>query len=68
MENMNHISEEALKRYAMQTLPDSELVTLEEHLQVCPECRGRLFDTALYVKAMHSGARRIRREEATARD
>jgi anti-sigma factor RsiW len=51
----------------MQTLPESDLATVEEHLPVCLECRERLFETALYIKAMRSAARRIRREEATAR-
>ena len=63
----SHASEEALEQYAMGTLPESELANLKEHLPVCAECRERLFETALYVKAMRSAARRIIREEPTAR-
>jgi hypothetical protein len=40
-----HISDDDLERYAMQTLPDSETVPLEEHLLICSECRDLLEST-----------------------
>jgi hypothetical protein len=36
-----HILEDALERYAMRTLADSEIEPLEEHLLMCAECRDR---------------------------
>jgi hypothetical protein len=37
-----HISEEALERYVMRSLPDSEVESLEVHLFLCSDCRDRL--------------------------
>jgi hypothetical protein len=61
-EDLDHISDEALEQYAMQTLPESACGTLEEHLLVCSECQGRLDQTERYIRAMRSSAMRIRRQ------
>jgi len=36
-----HITESDLERYAMLTLPEADIERLEEHLLICPKCRGR---------------------------
>ena len=56
---MEHISEDALERYAMRTLPEPELAVLEEHLLICAECRQRLQATEQYVAAMREAAARM---------
>jgi anti-sigma factor RsiW len=67
MENVNHISDEALERYAMRTLQDSACETLEEHLLVCQECQDRLQTMDRYVSAMRSAAAKLRREQKAAK-
>lgn len=57
---MEHISEDGLERYAMQTLPESEAGPLEGHLLVCGDCRERLQTMDEYLAAMRSAAAKIR--------
>jgi hypothetical protein len=56
---VEHIGEDDLEQYAMQTLPESVCLTLEEHLLICPDCRERLTATDEYVAAMRSAAEKI---------
>ena len=65
-EDLDHISEDALEQYAMQTHPESACETLEEHLLVCSECQERLDQTERYVTAMRLAAQKIRREKKVA--
>lgn len=44
------------KRYAMRSLPATELDRLEEHLLICLACQDRLESTDEYVMAMHLAA------------
>ena len=61
---MAHISDDDLERYAIGTLPETELAPLEEHLLICSDCRDRLEATERYVVAMRAAAARVR-ESAT---
>ena len=44
MEFNEHIPQDALEQYAMETLPESEIEPLEMHLLVCEACQDRLRD------------------------
>jgi hypothetical protein len=44
MEFNKYISQDALERYAMETLKESEIAPLEAHLLVCEACQDRLRD------------------------
>jgi len=58
--NNSHPVYDALESYAMGTLVDSELESLEEHLLLCPVCRQRVDEATTYVAAMRQAARRCR--------
>ena len=51
-----HIHEDDLERYAMQTLPEADLESLEEHLLICSACRERLDAETEFVSAIRSAA------------
>ena len=55
-EIVDHPSDDDLERYAIRTMPDSEIGQLEEHLLICPECRARLDETEQYVTAIRAAA------------
>jgi hypothetical protein len=38
----DHISDGALEEYSLDTLAESRVALIEEHLQVCEHCRARL--------------------------
>ena len=63
LKNLNHISQEHLEQYAMQTLPEPERANLEEHILICSVCRIDLDETKRYVRAMRSASMRMRRED-----
>lgn len=51
--NLNHhIPEEILDEFAMEKLPEQELVLWEEHLLICELCQERLAETDEYVLLM----------------
>ncbi len=60
----SHITEEWLELYALGRLPEEKAEVLEEHILICEGCRERLDGADAYVRAMRSGAARLRREEA----
>jgi anti-sigma factor RsiW len=62
---MNHISEDALERYAMQALPQSQIGPLEEHILTCPECRVREQAANEYVEAIKWALARMQRRRAS---
>jgi hypothetical protein len=65
MENdtRNHIREERLEAYAMNSLARDEVATLEEHLLFCTTCQDKLEAIERYTQAMKGAAKRIREEE-----
>jgi anti-sigma factor RsiW len=65
VETMNHISEDALERYAMQALPQSQIGPLEEHILTCPECRVREQAANEYVEAIKWALARMQRRRAS---
>ena len=52
MDLSEHILHDALERYAMETLPESEIAPLEVHLLVCPACQGRSRDLDDFLAAL----------------
>jgi hypothetical protein len=52
---VQHVTDDTLELYAMQTLPDSEVGFLEWHLVICQSCRDRLEVEIEFVTAMRSG-------------
>ena len=59
MEIVQHVSDDTLERYAMQTLPESESGPLEEHILICADCRERLQAEIDFVTAMRGAAATI---------
>lgn len=55
----NHISEEALERYAMMTMPRCRTKPVEQHLHICLECQDRLEATTDFLTAMRGAAEQI---------
>lgn len=62
MEFAEHISQDALERYAMETSPDSEIEPLEMHLLVCEACQDRLKHLDEFLAALCAAARKIARD------
>lgn len=58
---VQHVSDDTLERYAMQTLPEPEAGPLVEHLLVCESCRERLDAEIEFVTGMRGAATKIRR-------
>jgi hypothetical protein len=58
---VQHVTDDTLELYAMQTLPDSEVGFLEWHLVICQSCRDRLEVEIEFVTAMREAAAKIRR-------
>lgn len=56
MEIVQHVSDDTLERYSMQTLPDAEAEPVEEHLLICQECRDRVDAEIDFVAAMRAAA------------
>ena len=61
---MEHISEDALERYATQRIPGTESGPLEEHLLICLECQDRIQSEIDFVIAMRSAAANSRAQRA----
>ena len=59
MEDVKHISEEALERYAMLTLPRRRIEPLEYHLLSCGACQDRVRAEIDFVTAVHRAAKQI---------
>ncbi len=53
---MEHLSDDRLEAYSMETLPEDQVAALEEHLLVCGDCQNRLRATDEHVAAMRSAA------------
>ena len=63
MEDVKHISEEALERYAMLTLPRRRIEPLEYHLLTCGACQDRVRAEIDFVTAMRGAAKQIMRDQ-----
>jgi len=62
MDFSEHISEDAIERCAMKTLPELEIEPLEVHLLVCPGCQDRLKHLDEFLAALRAAARKIAQE------
>lgn len=58
-----HSTEESLELYALGQLDIEKSELLEEHMLICEDCCARLDDADRFVRAMRSGAARLRQEE-----
>ncbi len=47
----------------MQALPESDVISLEEHLLICPDCRERLQAELDFVTAIRGAAAKVREAE-----
>lgn len=53
----NHPSEEALERYLFGSLPESEVVGVEEHLLVCHSCISAAEQILAFIQSLRSTLR-----------
>jgi predicted anti-sigma-YlaC factor YlaD len=60
---VQHVTDDSLELYAMQALPQSDAIPMEEHLRICPDCRERLQAEIEFVAAMRGAAVTIRKIE-----
>ncbi|HVP49487.1 MAG TPA: hypothetical protein VMT32_22995 [Bryobacteraceae bacterium] len=58
-----HISNEALERYAMGSVPEPALAEIEEHLLVCSQCQQQLKEIDEYIGAMRRAAQELQEED-----
>ena len=58
MDLNEHIWQDALEQYAMETLPESEIEPLEMHLLVCEACQDRLKHLDEFIAALRAAARK----------
>jgi hypothetical protein len=63
VEIVQHATDDLLERYAMQALPGSDVIPLENHLLTCPECLERLQAELEFVTAMRDAAVTMREVE-----
>ncbi len=54
-----HIPQDALEQYAMETLPESEIAPLEMHLVGCEACQDRLGHLNQFMADLLKVAREI---------
>jgi hypothetical protein len=57
-----HLEEVQLEQYSMNTLPEEQQDTFEEHLLACAACQDRLLEMDAYVNAVRSVSPRLRAE------
>jgi hypothetical protein len=60
---VQHIGDDLLAQYAVQALPEADVIPLEEHLLICPNCLDRLQAELEFVAAMRGAAATIREVE-----
>ena len=63
---MQHITDEVLESYVMQTLHSPEVGEVEEHLLLCETCRDRMDSSKDFVESMSAAAFELRNREAPA--
>jgi hypothetical protein len=56
MNDAEHISDEELEVYHLNTLPEPRLANVEEHLLWCQDCLDRLLATERYIEAVRKAA------------
>ena len=57
---MQHIEDEVLDCYVMQTLSPPEVEEIEGHLLICEECQERLDGTSDFVQSISAAALELR--------
>lgn len=65
-EGPEHLPEERLEAYALDSLSPDDAARIEEHLLFCVTCQNRLEGVERYARAMQAAAKRIREEHAGA--
>jgi hypothetical protein len=50
----NHIADETLEQYSLETLAVGDAERVEEHFLLCPLCQERLDQTDIYIRAMRA--------------
>jgi len=55
-----HITDEVLEGYVMETLQESEVEEIETHLLICAACQDRLHDTTAFVQSISAAALEFR--------
>ena len=58
MEHQTALSENAVERYLLAEMPDSERDEFEEHFFDCPECAAGVRDGAAFVDSLRAGRRK----------
>src|SRR5215471_4417347 len=61
--SQQHISDEALERYAMGTLGLDSVGEVEEHLLGCPSCQGRLVEADEFLALFRTAAAQVEARE-----
>jgi len=61
VENVNHIPDQLLERYAMRSLPKLSAERVEEHLFFCSSCQERLQCEVDFASAMAMAAAKFRK-------
>ena len=59
MESVHHATDDLLEEYAMRALHESDMIQLEGHLPICPDCREPEIE---FVTSMRDAAVKIRCE------
>jgi hypothetical protein len=62
VEIVHHATDDLLEEYAMRALHAPDMVRLEGHLLICPDCRERLQAEIEFVTVMRDAAVKIRCE------
>jgi len=63
VEIVQHVAEDTLEQYSMQTLSEAEAEPVEKHLLMCRYCRDQLVNITAFVTAMLGAAAKIREDE-----
>jgi anti-sigma factor RsiW len=53
-------ADEVAERYVMESLPDADAMTFEQHLLTCSTCRATVEEAGVYVRAMRTAAAQLR--------
>ena len=62
VESVHHATDDLLEEYAIRALHESDMIQLEGHLLICPDCRERLQSEIEFVTSMRDAAVKIRCE------
>jgi len=62
---MQHIAEDLLEAYAMQTLPEEDAEGVVSHLLICEVCQVRLDDAIDFIISITAAASEVRHHTRT---